>query len=944
MEKKYSKEGNSPQKINPFIDDFLQLEEEDENESPMAQSSSNITIDKFRNKMLGENQLKETSLENKIDQLSGKNIVKQRRSFIPSTKVLKLINIEKSLKETGIFGKPEEDNLIIRKMPEITEEQYNHLQNSIVTIDILTKLYNHLNSINCNFKSVNCGSSIGGLTPLTYLIESYYSLNKEMVQQMNEKYTLLKPYIYNYRTINGDGNCFYRAVIFRYLEILVLNKNIFILRKFVYNVVQSFNSDELTKRRIIQNNDIKPELTFKILFLIVDLLKNDMVKEAHQILVKSFSTCKKFDYAIILYFRYILYEYIKKNENKKYLDSFPVKIGNLLPKQFENNNGDFSFDLFYENYLLQFFTDAEKIIIYLTPFVLGIELDVIVFDLTGEDIIQKFKWEGESEIKTDEVISILNIRNHYQIIYTKKNNEKYKSLFEIYENKAKSIYLFEIHKYLTQKNEDKKTLEEDFNIFNKMNKRQEKKELDEKKSKTVINKINKNNQDNQNNKFNNNDLLNNNNLFNNNQDNNIITPNINNIDNNSKDNMINSENGNNCNLLDYNKVNINNNNYSNENKNNNLITNVKNNDINNNVGNKEKYINNYIQNNDITPNITNIDNNLINTKIKTSILPNKKKVENINSNVNENLNDHKEHKEGINYFGQNNQYINYNDSNKQIKMNLQNIFNPKTNIIKGNKIHKNENFNNNKEITKIYESNILNNINNKKLIVCDRCKNRFELNNIEIPLCEKCFKQRLFKSYINCFQDHSEPLKNIYMKFNSNKYYLDNLIEIYNKNFENKIDKNLIIKNNKIKECIFDEEHPKTKEKLPCGCKLCEHLIIYFENNFEFRTHFICKCSVEYDRPKMLELGYLFLDNPKIKGKIIYYFQQRLDKICCIDGEKISSKNNNQNIKKINIINKLEEAKLNKFLKDLIHKTCNKEHNSQKFKCFICNVIHYIKE
>ena len=229
MEKKYSKEGNSPQKINPFIDDFLQLEEEDENESPMAQSSSNITIDKFRNKMLGENQLKETSLENKIDQLSGKNIVKQRRSFIPSTKVLKLINIEKSLKETGIFGKPEEDNLIIRKMPEITEEQYNHLQNSIVTIDILTKLYNHLNSINCNFKSVNCGSSIGGLTPLTYLIESYYSLNKEMVQQMNEKYTLLKPYIYNYRTINGDGNCFYRAVIFRYLEILVLNKNIFIL-------------------------------------------------------------------------------------------------------------------------------------------------------------------------------------------------------------------------------------------------------------------------------------------------------------------------------------------------------------------------------------------------------------------------------------------------------------------------------------------------------------------------------------------------------------------------------------------------------------------------------------------------------------------------------------------------------------------------------------------
>ena len=31
---------------------------------------------------------------------------------------------------------------------------------------------------------------------------------------------VLKPYIYNYRTIYGDGNCFYRAAIFRYLEIV----------------------------------------------------------------------------------------------------------------------------------------------------------------------------------------------------------------------------------------------------------------------------------------------------------------------------------------------------------------------------------------------------------------------------------------------------------------------------------------------------------------------------------------------------------------------------------------------------------------------------------------------------------------------------------------------------------------------------------------------------
>lgn len=129
---------------------------------------------------------------------------------------------------------------------------------------------------------------------------------------MSDKYNLLKPYIYNYRTINGDGNCFYRAAIFRYLEILALNKNIKILQKFIFDVIQSFSTEELQKRKNILKEDIKPELAFKILFIIVDLLKKDKVTDAHQILFKAFSTCRKFDYALILYCRYILYDYIKK--------------------------------------------------------------------------------------------------------------------------------------------------------------------------------------------------------------------------------------------------------------------------------------------------------------------------------------------------------------------------------------------------------------------------------------------------------------------------------------------------------------------------------------------------------------------------------------------------------------------------------------------------------
>ena len=41
---------------------------------------------------------------------------------------------------------------------------------------------------------------------------------------MNDKYNRLKNFIYNYRSIKNDENCFYRAVMFRYFEILILDE------------------------------------------------------------------------------------------------------------------------------------------------------------------------------------------------------------------------------------------------------------------------------------------------------------------------------------------------------------------------------------------------------------------------------------------------------------------------------------------------------------------------------------------------------------------------------------------------------------------------------------------------------------------------------------------------------------------------------------------------
>ena len=541
--------------------------------NPLTQTQSFLNNDKFYEEVMGnQKKVNEMALETKLKERCGE--IQKKSTF--SLKSLKKIGFDKLLNKIIVPAKDEEF-LILRKIPKISQEDYVNLKNSITDRENLTNLYKYLSKLNCNFKSVACYDSIGGISPLTYLIESNFHANIEMEEEMYKKYNELKPYIYNYRTINGDGNCFYRAVMFRYLEILVLSKNIDHLKNVISDFVKSYNAEELKSRLIIRGMNIKPDLSAKILILIADLLENKMYEEAHKILVKSFCTCKKFDYAIILYFRYILYDYIKNNENKVYLNSFPVKIGNLLPSQYETEDGKFLFNSFYENYLLNFFTDAEKIIIYLTPFVLEVELNIIIFDDNQEEILQKFKWEGDSELKIDEVISLLNYKNHYEIIYTPENHMKYEKLFKNYENEQKSIIL---QKYI-----DRNLLAESgFNLLSESVK-EEINESINKKPKTMIYKKNMP------------------------QDNNNLNRNNNNISRNQNNN----NNKNNKNYPNQNKQNNENNNFNNNMGNNNRIQNDNNN---NNKKISKTYnaniINNNNINNNVNPQFNNNNNNNIN--------------------------------------------------------------------------------------------------------------------------------------------------------------------------------------------------------------------------------------------------------------------------------------------------------------------------------------------
>ena len=679
--------------LSSIMNDFKEQDQEQGSKNILSNTLKDINVDKYKKTILKEN-IKETAFDVKVKpQLVKKNILKRGQAFYPTKKDFQQPDLRETL--TDIFDNKNNQFLILRKIPKISQQEYDNMKNNFINIDTLAKLFNYLKGINCNFKSVACNDSVGGISPLTYLIESKYNAKIEKAQEMKNKYDILQNFIMNYRTINGDGNCFYRAVMFRYLEILVLTKNTEQLQNVIFDFINSFKSEKLRSRLVIKNMNIKPDLSLKLLILIVELLKNNMVEDAHQILVKSFSTCQKFDYAMILYLRYLLYDYIKQNENKTYLKTFPIQIGNLLPYQFETEDGKFLFDEFYEKYLLNFFTDAEKIVIYLTPFVLQIEIDIIIFDDNEKEILKSFKWEGNSELKTNEVISLLNHKNHYEIIYTPNDYKKYQKIFEIYENKQKPIILSQIDKYLKPDEKNFNALSASIVALNNAVSFE-----DEVKCPTMINKKKKN--------------KNNINEANNNGINSITTINMN-INNNKTNNQR-----------------VNNISRNTNNNNNNIIQNANNKDLNiknENIQNNKHILNNNSQNNNqpksnVVNAVKNENNNINNGYSRNNlknqnINNNQSKINYNNGNLNQRDTNSQNNTNNINNNKGN--YTNANNQNnilqKQYKYRITNHDNKPNNINENNsKINSDKNQSSNKNISsnQNYDNNYQENIKNNK--------------------------------------------------------------------------------------------------------------------------------------------------------------------------------------------------------------------------------------
>ena len=273
------------------------------------------------------------------------------------------------------------------------------------------------------------------------MVEETYGYDKYLKNQMTEEICYLKRIMNSWRRVAGDGNCFYRSVIFSWLEYLIFNKKITILQIVMANIYTKFEPNYIKNKELptyLKKQFITEErfVALTILEIIISQLTKNQIKEAYLTLIKAFNITRVFDRIMIFYLRYLLYEYISDNKDKLFKKDFPVLLGNLLPQEYEKEDGTFLYKEYFINDLLKFYTCAEKLAVYLVPFILKVNLNIVFYYFGKDcDIENKFfSCELPNKDKKKDTINVLFRKAHYDIAYTKDYYNDFQPLLDLYCN------------------------------------------------------------------------------------------------------------------------------------------------------------------------------------------------------------------------------------------------------------------------------------------------------------------------------------------------------------------------------------------------------------------------------------------------------------------------------------------------------------------------------
>ena len=448
----FDQENKEPNQNYPNLDEPLNIDKTNSNalEKNKKNNKSDNDIESeydliFRSTLNVQNMLKKSSLDMDESLIESSNLDidkellhKSKLCFnnTPQSDFLKIRNWDYK-NDDKILQIEEKLNKIINNL---NKGQVAALQNSIKNCKF-DVLYNNFNPRKYSF-------TIGTLSSLDFLIESTYYSDFFRKDLMFEDKKILEKYIYKFRSIMGDGDCFYRSLIFEFLENAILTNNIMLMKEILVLFYEKISMDnkEIQEKEYLKEElkKFKIDIVVQILYVILMAMDKNISFDPYELLLKVFLFCSPFDYGMIFFTRYLLYEYIKENENKIYSEEYQIKIGCLLPDLFISENKDKEDEYFFENYyglqLMKMKTFAEKIVIYISPFVFNCNISVLIYDFgtkLAKSVINEklFKCGDENSL----TLKILFRKAHYDIIYDENYYNEFKKKLDILPNINESI-------------------------------------------------------------------------------------------------------------------------------------------------------------------------------------------------------------------------------------------------------------------------------------------------------------------------------------------------------------------------------------------------------------------------------------------------------------------------------------------------------------------------
>lgn len=324
-------------------------------------------------------------------------------------------------------------------------------------------------------------TTIGGYSRIEKMVELSYKNDIKRKHDMAEQIGYLKQLSSSWRSVGGDGNCFYRSVIFGLLEHSVFTKNIEYLIHIMSRIDSCLTKENPKLKNIpltIQTlyTEINKKIIISIINIIIRLLETNNIIDAYITLVNSFNYSNIFDFGLICYLRYEIYDFLYDNQTKMYSKEFAVLLGNLLPAQYEKSDGSFDFNNYFVEELLKLYTCAEKIVIYVAPFAVKCNIKLLMFEYGLECNIQTKHFNCLLPNKPE--ICLLYRKCHYDLAYLNEFSLKYEKLLFIYGlNEKLMVVNQQLIEYYIE-NEVQKINFMDSKVFNKKQKMIEKSKKD----------------------------------------------------------------------------------------------------------------------------------------------------------------------------------------------------------------------------------------------------------------------------------------------------------------------------------------------------------------------------------------------------------------------------------------------------------------------------------